>query len=66
MLEKETIQSQQMPQTLHSIISTLQTQIAKHIRSFACLPADYSLTIFLKIAIITFVTGPEKTGLIYM
>ena len=53
MLEKETIQSQQTPPTLRSI-STLQTRIAKRIRSFACLPADYSLIIFYTISIITF------------
>ena len=52
MLEKETIQSQQTPPTLRSIF-TPQTRIAKRIRSFACLPVDYSLTIFHTIAIIT-------------
>ena len=53
MLEKETIQSQQTPPTLCSI-STIQTRIAKRIHSFACLPTDYSLTIFHTIVIITF------------
>ena len=51
-LEKETIQLQQRPPTLRSIF-TLQTRIVKRIRSFTSQPADYSLTIFQTIAIIT-------------